>query len=126
MKKAFRTSDDLKKELVEIDLKIKDLTNRSNDLRNKLIIYLDKRSPDQFTAMLYPNAKFTPKSLQIHSEQLLILSRKYEELKEEYMNALREELIHGFIIEHPEFKTEFKGMEIENSVSGILARIKTK
>jgi hypothetical protein len=126
MKKTFKTSDQLKKELVETDLQIKELTNRSNDLRNKLVTYLDKRSPDEFTAMLYPNTKFTPRALQIHSEKLLLLTRKQEALKEEYMNALRQELIQGFIIEHSEFKSEFVGIEIENTVSGILARVRIK
>jgi hypothetical protein len=126
MKKTFKTSDELKKELIDIEVQIKELTNISNDLKVKLIAYLDKRRPDEFTAALYNNAKFAPRVLHIHSDKLLLLTRKQEEVKTEYINRLREELIQGFVIEHPEFKTEFKEVVVENSVSGVIARVMIK
>lgn len=126
MKKTFKTSDELKKELMDIEVQIKELTNISNDLKAKLIAYLDKRRPDEFTAALYNNTKFAPRSLHIHSDKLLQLTRRQEEVKTEYINRLREELIQGFVIEHPEFKAEFKEVVVENSVSGVIARVMIK
>ena len=126
-KRRYFTSDDLKKKLVMLEKDINKLQNLVEVTRKKLAHFLQHREPDEFTKSLYPNRiDFNPRSLVIHSERLNKLNREYTELKEQYINQLRKELISEFLAENNDLKSELKDIRIEKTESGTQARVTLK
>lgn len=123
-RKRIRTSDDYKKEIVMLEKQMNEQKAKNIALQRELVRYLNKKTANEFTKSMYNNeVTFNPKSLKVMSKSFVALSHELEELKQDYINTLRKELIEDFIMEHPQFKKQLIDIKIDQQTTGIHAQV---
>jgi hypothetical protein len=122
--KIEMSAEDMKKRLMEVDKQIDMLNKMLVDAKMKLGKFLDKKDPDEFTRQLYiNNVRFNPQSLVFSSDTLNRLNQEKDQLKEAYINKVREGLIIEFCLENPDLKDKLKDITIERTESGVHAKV---